>query len=251
MEALLGPIVELAALLSPNKIEAIANRLQKGPVTDAEVPSLVATAPARRALWRLISAMDRTSSSDLVRGMLLGAARANAAARDATSIELVWTGPTTSAVPTRRTEQVLLDVIGSAKEELFLVSFVAYKVASVVDALNAAVRRGAAVQILIEASVGKGGSLDQDMIAAMRASVPGATLLSWVNRPEPFSEGRVHAKLALADDEAAFVTSANITGYALEKNIEAGLLVRGTDVPKTLRAHLHGLVATKVLSVVA
>jgi phosphatidylserine/phosphatidylglycerophosphate/cardiolipin synthase-like enzyme len=38
--------------------------------------------------------------------------------------------------------------------------------------------------------------------------------------------GVLHAKAVVADDEAVFVTSANLTEAALERNIELGLLVR-------------------------
>jgi cardiolipin synthase A/B len=42
------------------------------------------------------------------------------------SAELVCTGPTTPFVYARRTEQALLQVIGAAKQTLFITSFVAY-----------------------------------------------------------------------------------------------------------------------------
>jgi phosphatidylserine/phosphatidylglycerophosphate/cardiolipin synthase-like enzyme len=35
--------------------------------------------------------------------------------------------------------------------------------------------------------------------------------------------GRVHGKVAVVDGARAFVTSANLTGHALKKNMEAGL----------------------------
>jgi phosphatidylserine/phosphatidylglycerophosphate/cardiolipin synthase-like enzyme len=38
--------------------------------------------------------------------------------------------------------------------------------------------------------------------------------------------GVLHAKAVVADDEDVFVTSANLTQAALDRNIEVGLLVR-------------------------
>lgn len=38
--------------------------------------------------------------------------------------------------------------------------------------------------------------------------------------------GVLHAKAVVADDEAVFVTSANLTEAALDRNIELGVLVR-------------------------
>jgi hypothetical protein len=41
-------------------------------------------------------------------------------------IELVWTGPSSTMIATRKTEQALLQVIDSASSRLFITSFVAY-----------------------------------------------------------------------------------------------------------------------------
>src|SRR5437868_15426081 len=46
--------------------------------------------------------------------------------RSSSTAELLWTGPTASDVPLRRTDQVLLQLIDGAKLELLIVSFVAY-----------------------------------------------------------------------------------------------------------------------------
>jgi phosphatidylserine/phosphatidylglycerophosphate/cardiolipin synthase-like enzyme len=196
----------------------------------------------------LITAWKQTEiSGDVLAGILVGAAFARQQAQRENSVELVWTGPTTPFVATRRTEQVLLDLIGHARSDLFLVSFVAYDVSSVVDALNAASTRGIDIRILLETSTSHGGSLSVDPIATMRHCVPSAALYVWTDRPAPFAEGRVHAKVAVADGNSAFLTSANLTGHALEKNMEAGVVISGGHVPVGLRAHLHALIETKVI----
>jgi phosphatidylserine/phosphatidylglycerophosphate/cardiolipin synthase-like enzyme len=140
-----------------------------------------------------------------------------------------------------------LDLIHNAESDLFLVSFVAYDVSSVVDALNAAAGRGIGIRMLLETSTSHGGSLAVDPISTMRKCVPSAALYVWTNRLTPFTEGRVHAKVAVADGTSAFLTSANLTGHALEKNMEAGVLISGGHVPTGLRAHLHALIETRVI----
>ena len=56
-----------------------------------------------------------------------------------------------------------------------------------------------------------------------------------------------HAKVAVADGRMCFVTSANLTGYAMEKNMEAGVLVTGGGIPERLHAHLLSLISGKVI----
>jgi phosphatidylserine/phosphatidylglycerophosphate/cardiolipin synthase-like enzyme len=250
MEAVLAAATELVALLSPARIEALADRLRGATAAarDRSLHQIVTTPAARAALDRLLSAWETTAiSGDVLAGVLVGAAYARSVAQRDSTVELVWTGPTTPYVPTRRTEQVLLDLIQSAKSELFVVSFVAYDVPSVITAINSAIERGVETRILVEASLTQGGSLLVDPVATMRHCVPSALLYAWTDRPHPFTNGRVHAKVAVADDSTAFLTSANLTGHALEKNMEAGLLVNGGQVPASLRSHLRALIETKII----
>ncbi|CAN7659439.1 DISARM system phospholipase D-like protein DrmC [Pararhizobium sp. LjRoot235] len=159
-----------------------------------------------------------------------------------------WSGPAQrlrSSPP--GTEQVLLDLIQRAKTELFIVSFVAYDVPPVITAINSAIDRRVETRILVEASLNHGGSLLIDPVATMRSCVPSALLYAWTDRPHPFTNGRVHAKVAVADSRTAFLTSANLTAHALEKNMEAGILVTGGHIPANLRANLHALIETKVI----
>ncbi len=133
MQALLEAIVDLVALVSPAKIGAVAGALRGvSSAVDAPSPeSLVGTPAARASLVRLLDAWGSTSANgDEVAGMLLGASEARRRVEDELNVELVWTGPTTRFVATRRTEQVLLDLIRSAEKDLFLVSFVTYDVPS-------------------------------------------------------------------------------------------------------------------------
>ena len=164
------------------------------------------------------------------------------------STELVWTGPTTPFVSARRTEQALLQVINSAEQSLFITSFVAYDVSTIVKALNAANDRGVIITMLLESSQDHGGSINIDVIGKMRGLVPGAQLYAWQDKTGDFADGRVHAKVAVADQASCFITSANLTGYAMEKNMEAGVLISGGRIPKLLDDHLRSLVDTKLLS---
>ncbi len=54
--------------------------------------------------------------------------------------------------------------------------------------------------------------------------------------------GVLHAKAAVADDEAVFVTSANLTEAPLDRNIEVGLFVRDRALATSLSSHFRGLI---------
>lgn len=57
----------------------------------------------------------------------------------------------------------------------------------------------------------------------------------------------LHAKCVVVDDERAFVTSANLTEAAQERNIEAGVLIRDPVFARSLRYQFEILVSKALL----
>jgi len=102
--------------------------------------------------------------------------------------------------------------------------------------------------MLLELSQEHGGSISFDAIGKMKLLVPSARLYAWRDKSEEFIDGRVHAKVAVADGNICFITSANLTGFAMEKNMEVGVLISGGHIPRLLTEHLQSLVDTRVIS---
>ena len=251
MERLLDAVAAVVCLVSPEKVQAIASRIRRTDASKAAgaLSGVVSTPVAAEVVDQLIDAWRSTSvSAEELASMLLAAGHVFTKATNQQSTELVWTGPTTPFVSARRTEQTLLQVINSAEQSLFITSFVAYDVSTIVKALNAANDRGVNIAMLLESSQDHGGSINIDVIGKMRGLVPGAQLYAWRDKTGDFADGRVHAKVAVADKTSCFITSANLTGYAMEKNMEAGVLISGGRIPRLLDDHLRSLVDTKLVS---
>ena len=58
----------------------------------------------------------------------------------------------------------------------------------------------------------------------------------------------LHAKALVADDESVFITSANLTEAAFDRNIELGLLTRNHVLAASITTHFQGLIDTERLS---
>lgn len=251
MDELLEAIADVVSLVSSEKVRVIADRARQTEPSKAMtvLSSVVGTPLAATVVKQLAATWQKTSvAPDELASMLLAASYVYTKAASDQSSELVWTGPTTPFVSTRRTEQALLQVINSAEQSLFITSFVAYDVSTIVKALNAANDRGVVISMLLELAQGQGGSITFDVIGKMRTLVPAAQLYAWCDKADPFAEGRVHAKVAVADCRMCFITSANLTGHAMEKNMEAGVLISGGRIAKLLGDHLRSLVDTKIVS---
>ncbi|MFE2551760.1 phospholipase D-like domain-containing protein [Streptomyces sp. NPDC059355] len=65
------------------------------------------------------------------------------------------------------------------------------------------------------------------------------------NRKEPGA--KTHAKLAVADQRTLLTTSANFTQAGVDRNIEAGILIKGGSAPVRALEHVQELQRTGVL----
>ena len=93
----------------------------------------------------------------------------------------------------------------------------------------------------------QGGKVSIDPIGNLRNIVPDAWFYIWKDKDAAFVNGSVHAKVAVADGLFCFITSANLTGYAMDQNMEAGVLISGVPLPEQLHRHLEALVITGVI----
>jgi phosphatidylserine/phosphatidylglycerophosphate/cardiolipin synthase-like enzyme len=243
-------VAQIALELHPERIDSVCAALQSRPDASplATVKNALGSSFSPQVLHELAAALNQTpriSPAELAAMFRAASATASLVA-GSSSVELVWTGPATGIVPIRHTGQVLTGLIDEARERIFLVSFVAYDVPNVVTALRRALDRGTRLDVLLEASTAQGGNVTLDSIALLKAKLPNARFFHW-DKPElgPSSHASVHAKCAVADGILAFVTSANLSEAALDRNMEVGILVRGGSLPGQLDRHLQALMTTE------
>ncbi|MCY1259554.1 Cardiolipin synthase B [compost metagenome] len=249
MRSLLAAVSELVSIVSSDRVAVLASKVTGVDAAKAgDLGAGVLSAKAGNALKGLVDAWKAsTVSGETLAAMLLAAAHAFHHAERRQKVELVWTGPTTELVPARRTEQALIQVINAAKHRLFITSYVAYDIESIARALRSAAERGVKIEFLMELSSAQGGKVSIDPIGNLRNIVPGAWFYIWKDKDAAFVNGSVHAKVAVADGLFCFITSANLTGYAMDQNMEAGVLISGVPLPEQLHRHLEALVITGVI----
>ncbi len=190
-------------------------------------------------VWKAWSKAPQTPGIAIAIG-IESAAHAAETVRTSHSDNLVLTGPSSWKVPAAATSQVVRSVIDGATSTLMLVSYAGYKVPWLIDALSDAHARGVHIRMLLESS-------EQIDAGAAFAELAGkVTILHWPILARPVVGGKpasMHAKAVIADRSVAFVTSANLTGSAMDHNLEVGILVRGGDLPERLQRHFEALEA--------
>jgi cardiolipin synthase len=242
---LLRVLVELARELPPGMLNALISALEPG--GGQNLGRFAVTPPMREKLRRLeeLCGQQPEINTQAIAFALRAAAEAATAVGIDQRAEIAWTGPATEAVPLRRVDQVIYDMVETAKEEVLLVTYVAYKAERALKALRDAADRGAHVRLVIELAQASGGKISFDGLEAFRTAVPSAQIFYWPldrrKRTASGSYGAMHAKCLVADRSRAIVSSANLTDYALESNMELGLLV-ARAVAARLAEHFDQLI---------
>lgn len=189
---------------------------------------------------------------------ILAAAEMNNYHRHRQTIDLLWTGPETTVIPMRRNDQALLDVIDAARQTLYLVSFAIYNIEGIQAAIGRALNRGVQVHVFMEFPHPDPDTnqLGYNTVQAFGLDLAlRCYLYEWDMEKRPYKSiwdthtqttkkkyATLHAKLAVADDTQLFVSSANLTEYAMLHNVEMGILIKGGEEPSLVRKHLKVLV---------
>lgn len=244
-------IRDLAESLPYELAETVANALlepdgENETALRARVLNLVSNPNVRSRVSRLLALAKQERFAPAALGLALATtAQCEHAHRQAPQLELVWTGPTSHSIPLRRTEQVLLQLIREASERLLIVSFAVYQIEPIANALAEAIARGVQLTLCLESANVSEGKIAYDTLKAFSQVTQNATVLMWpLEKREKNEDGKfgsLHAKVAVADGKTMFLSSANLTGYAMNLNMELGIVVRESTLPTQVEKHFQEL----------
>lgn len=162
-------------------------------------------------------------------------------------LELVWTGPPTSVVPVRRTEQVLLDLIRNTASQFTITSFGVFNISRIVEGLEDLLDRGVGLRaVLGDRELQSAVEIERQRHQLGNSICARALILHWPTELRPRDAagrtGLMHAKAAVSDSSVAFLTSANLTDAALERNMELGIVVNGGTIPSAIDRLIDSLI---------
>lgn len=178
-------------------------------------------------------------------------------ARNARSVELVWTGPESDGTPFRRTEQAILQVLDAAQRRITLVSYAVYQIPFVREALARAAKRGVEITVIVETPNKLEGQNEYDTLKALGREVSAcAQVYYWPEEERGRDQGNnklgiLHVKCVAADGQWLLLSSANLTEYAFTINMELGVLIEGGDLPASVEQHFEKLIKRGVLKSVS
>jgi phosphatidylserine/phosphatidylglycerophosphate/cardiolipin synthase-like enzyme len=182
-----------------------------------------------------------------------------AAAAQVDRPDLVWSGPAVAGLQARDTRRVYEELVAGAERSIWVSTFAYYDGRQAFRTLAERMDAMPAVQVTLLLNIQRrsGDTTAADAVVARFAERfwgqdwPGEKRPSVFYDPRSLSSagdvGVLHAKAVVVDDRAAFVTSANLTEAAFDRNIEVGILSRERTLAASLARHFRVLIDQKLL----
>jgi phosphatidylserine/phosphatidylglycerophosphate/cardiolipin synthase-like enzyme len=251
-------LVDLPSNVRKRLAQALASGVLQVPYTQAAIRSVVGTTESTQELAEALGALEDRGLSGIAVAALIDATD-RATSRIALP-DLVWSGPEVSGLHARDTRRVYEELIGGAERKVWISTYAFFDGPRAFDSLA---RRMDSLEelnvtILLNIQRKRGDDATREGLVRRFADRFWGTDWPGTKRPAVFYDPRsleperpsgvLHAKAVVADHRSVFVTSANLTEAAFDRNIELGLLVKDPALAASMEAHFQGLIDVGLLS---
>lgn len=168
--------------------------------------------------------------------------------------DIVWSGPEVPGLHARDTRSVFEQLLGSAERSVWASTYAFFDGPKAFEVLARRMDDVAELRVtlLLNIQRKRGDTTDEHQLVRQFTDRFWSKDWPGARRPAVFYDPRalqlggptgvLHAKAIVVDDESVFITSANLTEAALDRNIELGLLVRDPAMALTVATHFRTLI---------
>lgn len=173
--------------------------------------------------------------------------------------DLVWSGPDVPGVHARDTRRVYEELLGSAEQSVWVSSFAYFDGPKAFDVLSRRMDAvpGLQATLFLNIQRRRGDTTSASDLVRRFADRFWGNDWPGTSRPSVYYDPRsleldgpagvLHAKAVVTDEESVYITSANLTEAALDRNIELGLVVRDRALALSVTGHFRALIDHELL----
>jgi phosphatidylserine/phosphatidylglycerophosphate/cardiolipin synthase-like enzyme len=249
---MIDALLDLPSHLRTRLATALESGLLPTPCTAASARSVLGAGDRTDGVIVGLLALERmgisgTAAAAWIRGV-------EEATSGALRPDLVWSGPEVPGLHARDTRRVYEELLGSAERSVWASTYAFFDGPKAFQVLANRMdeTKDLDVTLLLNIQRKWGDSTAADQLVRRFADRfwdkdwPGSSQPRIFYDPRALELDRpggvLHAKAVVVDDEAVFVTSANLTEAALDRNIEIGLLVRDYALAASVSSHFRTLI---------
>ena len=175
-------------------------------------------------------------------------------------LDLVLSGPEVAGIPTRDTAAVMHALVEKVQQEVILVGYAVHNGRKLFERLAERMQQLPALRVWFCLNIPR--KFNDTSLSAEIVRRFAMTFVSkhwpWEPRPDLYYDPRaltedaterpsLHAKCLIIDRREAFVTSANFTEAAQQRNVEVGVVIRHGPLAERLARYFEGLRASNRL----
>jgi phosphatidylserine/phosphatidylglycerophosphate/cardiolipin synthase-like enzyme len=173
--------------------------------------------------------------------------------------DLVWSGPEVPGLHARDTRRVYEELLGCAERSIWVSTYAFFDGPKAFEVLARRMESKPTLRVTLLLNIQRKRSETTASEQLVRRFADRFWKTDWPgsSHPSVFYDPRaldleppggvLHAKATVADDEAVFVTSANLTEAALDRNIELGVLIRDRAFALTICSYFRNLIDRELL----
>jgi phosphatidylserine/phosphatidylglycerophosphate/cardiolipin synthase-like enzyme len=173
--------------------------------------------------------------------------------------DLVWSGPEVPGLHARDTRRVYEELLGRAERSIWASTYAFFDGPKAFEVLARRMEERPTLRVILLLNIQRKRNDTTASEQLVRRFADHFWKIDWPGSSHPtvFYDPRaidlegpggvLHAKAVVADDEVAFVTSANLTEAALDRNIELGVLIRDRAVAQTICSYFRNLIDRELL----
>jgi phosphatidylserine/phosphatidylglycerophosphate/cardiolipin synthase-like enzyme len=254
---MIDQLLDLPAHLRERLARALEAGLLGPPYGESAVRSALGTSAGADGLCEALQLLESRGIAGPAVALALDVATRTAARIDRP--DLVWSGPEVPGLHARDTRRVYEELVGSAQRSLWVSTYAYYDGHQAFKTLASRMDEMPGMQVTMLLNIQRkwaDHTAADDLVLKFadrfwKTDWPGARQPDIFYDPRSLefetSGGVLHAKAVVADDEAAFVTSANLTEAAFDRNIEIGVLSRDCALAASLTRHFQTLIDQSLL----
>jgi hypothetical protein len=173
--------------------------------------------------------------------------------------DLVWSGPEVPGFYARDTRRVYEELLGPAERSIWASTYAFFDGPKAFEVLARRMDSMPALGVTLLLNIQRQRGDTTSSVQLVRRFTDHFWKTDWPGsaRPNVFYDPRalepegpggvLHAKAVVADDESVFITSANLTEAALDRNIELGVLIRDRALALTVGGYFRSLIDRDLL----
>lgn len=254
---MIEPLLALPAHLRERLVRALDAGHLAPPYREGAIRQLLGTGADCAALSALLGELGGRGIDGSAVGFAINIA--DRAVADVPRPDLVWSGPEVPGLHARDTRRVYEELVAGAESTLWICAYTYYDGPKAFESLARRMDETPGLQATLLLNIQRRREDHSPSDELVRRFAERLWKKDWPGErhPDVFydprslehdgPEGVLHAKAIIADEESAFVTSANLTEAAFDRNIEVGVLARDHALATSLSKHFRVLIERGLL----